>query len=102
MGSDRARPASGRAAVKDEVAAFYDELAELYRLAFADWNASVGRQASVLATIMRERWSPVSRLLDAACGIGTQALGLAELGFVVEASDIARGALDRARREAAT
>jgi SAM-dependent methyltransferase len=40
------------------------------------------------------------RLLDCACGIGTQAIGLATLGFVVEGSDPSAAAIDRARREA--
>jgi SAM-dependent methyltransferase len=39
-------------------------------------------------------------ILDVACGIGTQALGLAALGHRVTASDLSPQALERARREA--
>src|SRR5262245_16408378 len=39
------------------------------------------------------------RPLDCACGIGTQAIGLATLGFVVEGSDPSAASIDRARRE---
>jgi SAM-dependent methyltransferase len=86
----------------EEVATFYDELAELYHLVYADWDASVDRQGETLAAIIRERWHPAVRVLDAACGIGTQSLGLASRGFEVVASDLSPAALDRARREAAS
>ncbi len=39
-------------------------------------------------------------VLDCACGIGTQALGLAALGHRVTGSDLSAGAIARARREA--
>jgi SAM-dependent methyltransferase len=84
----------------DPVVAFYDQLADVFHLVHADWPASVQRQGAQLAAIIRERW-PAHRVLDAACGVGTQALGLAAEGFDVVASDLASAALDRARREAA-
>lgn len=84
----------------DEEGSFYDELAELFHLVFADWNASIERQGEALAGIIRERWQPARRVLDAACGVGTQSLGLAARGFEVVASDVSAGALKRARREA--
>ncbi len=40
------------------------------------------------------------RILDASCGIGTQALGLAALGHTVTGSDASKPAVERARREA--
>src|SRR5262249_60084958 len=40
------------------------------------------------------------RILDAASGIGTQALALAARGFRVTARDISHGAIARLRREA--
>ena len=81
---------------------FYDELAPFYHLIFPDWEASIRRQAEALDRVIRERWGD-GRLsvLDVACGIGTQALGLAALGHRVTASDISAGAVERARREAA-
>ncbi len=80
---------------------FYDELAPFYHLIFPDWETSIRRQAETLDAVIRERWGD-SRLsiLDVACGIGTQALGLAALGHRVTASDISAGAVERAVREA--
>jgi SAM-dependent methyltransferase len=85
-----------------EVPRFYDELADLYHLVYADWSASIDRQGEVLAEIIHERWRPAVRVLDAACGIGTQALGLASRGFRVVGSDCSSAALARAHREAAS
>ena len=80
---------------------FYDRMASLYHLIFPDWNASIERQAGQLATIIAERWGPECRtVLDVSCGIGTQALGLAQQGFVVTASDLSAGPISRAKAEA--
>ena len=68
---------------------FYDELAPFYHLIFPDWEASIQRQAESLDGVIRERWGEGRlSILDVACGIGTQALGLAALGHRVTASDI--------------
>jgi SAM-dependent methyltransferase len=40
-------------------------------------------------------------VLDCACGIGTQALGLARAGYRVEATDLSSAAIERAKAEAA-
>jgi glycine/sarcosine N-methyltransferase len=40
------------------------------------------------------------RILDCACGIGTQTLGLAKLGFRVTGTDVSPRAIERARNEA--
>lgn len=83
------------------VAAFYDALAPHHHLIFQDWERSIARQGDALDRVIRSRWgSATVQLLDAACGIGTQALGLAELGYEVTASDISPEAVARARREA--
>ena len=80
------------------IAAFYDQLAPYYQYVYADWEASVKRQAAALDGIIREFFGPTAwHILDAACGIGTQSLGLAELGYAVTASDISPGAVERAR-----
>jgi SAM-dependent methyltransferase len=81
---------------------FYDALAPLYHLIFADWEASVERQGAALDALLRQRWGqgPLA-VLDVACGIGTQALGLARRGHRVTGSDISPAAVARARREAA-
>jgi SAM-dependent methyltransferase len=81
--------------------AFYDELTPFHHLIFPDWDASMRRQAAALTSIVRERLGEGRlSILDVACGIGTQALGLAALGHRVTASDISVGALTRAEREA--
>ena len=80
----------------------YDELAAYYDQIFEDWEASIVRQATVLGRILHhERGDRHSvRVLDCACGIGTQSLGLAMNGFDVEGCDISSGAVERARAEA--
>lgn len=84
------------------VRAFYDALAPLYHLVYEDWEASVAHQGAALASLIGEHWGAGARaVLDAAVGIGTQALGLLGQGFRVTGSDISPGAVARARREAA-
>jgi SAM-dependent methyltransferase len=85
----------------DEVARFYDQLASDYDRIYVDWSASIARQAELIDTIAAERWGHVHAVLDLACGIGTQALGLAARGFAVRASDLSPASVERARREAA-
>lgn len=81
---------------------FYDEVAELYHLVYADWPASIDRQAVHLSSILEEKVGrgPL-RILDVSCGIGTQTLGLAGLGHRLTASDVSPSSVARARREAA-
>ena len=83
------------------VTAFYDILADDYHLIFADWQRSLRRQGAVLDALVRERWGDHRRtVLDCACGIGTQALGLALQGYRVTATDISPHAVARMEREA--
>jgi SAM-dependent methyltransferase len=83
------------------VRAFYDELAPLYHLVYEDWETSVVRHGRALASLIAEYWGAGAHaLLDAALGIGTQALGLLARGFRVTGSDLSVGAVTRARREA--
>ncbi len=81
---------------------FYDELAANYHLIFEDWNASIARQAAVLGPLLERECGPAAalRVLDCACGIGTQALGLARLGFQITGADLSPRAIARARVEA--
>ena len=80
----------------------YDELAPYYDQIFENWEASIMRQATVLASILNRECgdSQPIRVLDCACGIGTQSLGLAARGFDVTGSDASSGAIQRARSEA--
>jgi ubiquinone/menaquinone biosynthesis C-methylase UbiE len=77
-------------------------LAEVYHLIYEDWPASVERQGRVLDSIIRAATPAAKTVVDVACGIGTQSLGLASRGYSVIGSDISAGAIARAKREAAT
>jgi SAM-dependent methyltransferase len=85
----------------ERILSFYEALADHYHLIFDDWDRSIERQARILGPLLASQASGSSlRILDCACGIGTQAIGLAALGHQVVASDISRAAIDRARSEA--
>lgn len=80
---------------------FYDQLSPFYHLIYDDWEASIAWQAERLSHVIRVHWGErVTSVLDVSCGIGTQALGLARLGFQVTASDLSPEAIARARHEA--
>ena len=80
---------------------FYDDLAEHYHLIFEDWSRSMERQAGVLGPLLERYTGQVApRVLDCACGIGTQTLGLAAKGHDLVASDLSRASVVRAQREA--
>jgi len=82
-------------------AGFYDELADEYHLIFADWDAAIALQARVISGLLRDLGVTSGAVLDATCGIGTQAIGLAEAGFSVTATDISTVSVERCAREAA-
>lgn len=86
--------------LSDPTVAFYDDLAELYHLIYEDWPRSVEHQGQVLSDLIGSEWPGAKAVADVACGIGTQALGLAARGFAVAASDLSEAALRRATREA--
>lgn len=84
------------------IQSFYDNLAGQYDKLFEDWQASTEEQALVLERIFRAQgFAKSASLLDCACGIGTQAIGLAALGYNVTASDISRAELAEAAKRAA-
>jgi len=82
------------------MAHFYDELAPLYHLVFADWDSAIERQGEQLTAIIRRFWPESRTVLDVSCGIGTQAIGLSRNGFRVTASDLSERAIERAILEA--
>jgi 2-polyprenyl-3-methyl-5-hydroxy-6-metoxy-1,4-benzoquinol methylase len=85
----------------ERILSFYEPLADHYHLIFEDWNRSIERQAVILNSLLTaQALAHPLKVLDCACGIGTQALGLAGLGHQVVASDLSRAAVNRARREA--
>ncbi len=85
----------------ENVTRFYDEFAPLYHLIYPDWDTSMERQARMLDSVIRDTWGDaVATILDVACGIGTQSLGLAGLGYEITASDISPAEIERAKTEA--
>lgn len=81
---------------------FYDNLAAHYDKLFLDWQATTQEQAVILDRLFRAHgFDKTAHILDCACGIGTQAIGLAAMGYDITASDISRGALAEARERAA-
>ncbi len=85
-----------------ENARFYNDLAPFYHLILEDWDGAVRWQAEVLDALIARLAGPgPKRILDAACGIGTQAIGLALKGHAVTASDLSPQAVARARQESA-
>ena len=80
---------------------FYDNLATQYDKLFLDWQSTTQEQAVILERIFREGgFDRSAAVLDCACGIGTQAIGLAGLGYSVTASDISDGELAEAKLRA--
>ena len=80
---------------------FYDSMADYYHLIFEDWDASMRRQGAALAKLLPPP-EEVGLILDVACGIGTQSLALAAIGYSLEGSDISAVEIARAQREAAS
>lgn len=80
---------------------FYDQLSPFYHLIFEDWEASIERQAKIIDQIICSEWGINHKtVVDISCGIGTQAIGLAELNYEVEASDLSSEEIKRAKQEA--
>ena len=80
---------------------FYDNMASHYDKLFEDWQAATREQAVILDRLFREQgFDNTARILDCACGIGTQAIGLASLGYCVAASDISVAELAEAEKRA--
>ena len=76
---------------------FYDSMATQYEKLFQDWQATTKEQSVILDRIFSEYgFDRTAQILDCACGIGTQAIGLAAIGYSVTASDISEGELAEA------
>ena len=61
---------------------FYDNLASQYDKLFLDWQATTQEQAVILDNLFRDNgFDKTAHILDCACGIGTQAIGLAAMGY---------------------
>lgn len=83
---------------------FYDAFAAHYDLIFEDWERSMQLQGDFIADLIAQELpaSTGARVVDAAAGIGTQSLPLAQRGFRVQSRDLSPAAIGRLRREAET
>lgn len=80
---------------------FYDNIATHYDKLFLDWQATTKEQAEILDKIFKNNgFDNTAKILDCACGIGTQSIGIAKLGYDVTASDISKGELQEAEKRA--
>ncbi len=80
---------------------FYDNLATQYDKLFLDWQSTTHEQATILNKLFQNNgFDNTAHILDCACGIGTQAIGLASLGYNVTASDISSGEIAEAKARA--
>ena len=85
----------------ESVEDFYDDLAESYHLLFENWDQSMAKQAAVIGPILEHYTGKLSPyVLDCACGIGTQTIGLAQRGHILVGSDLSKAAVARAKTEA--
>jgi len=85
----------------DDVLGFYDAFASDYELAYGGrWDEAVRRQGAALDELIRASLPDAADVLDCACGIGTQAIGLALRGYRVHGTDLSEAEIGRARREA--
>ena len=81
---------------------FYDRIAAQYDQFYQDWDETVRTEAQFLQGLFAKLGFDASaRILDCACGIGTQSIGLAALGYAVTGSDLSAGELAEAERRAA-
>lgn len=85
---------------KDLNIKFYDDLSDDYHLIFDSWEHAITNQAQILDHIINTHASSGAvSILDCACGIGTQAIGLATLGYHVSGTDLSPKAIERAKLE---
>ncbi len=85
----------------DIIQTFYDDMASQYDKLFLDWQATTREQGVLLKEIFEANgFGKNARILDCACGIGTQAIGLASLGYDVTGSDISAEELKEAQHRA--
>src|SRR6185437_1326230 len=82
-------------------AEFYDQLAADYHLIFADWEATIAWEAGIITGLLRDLGLTRGAVLDASCGVVTQAIGMAQAGFAVTATDISPASVERCAGQAA-
>lgn len=76
-------------------------MANQYDKLFLDWNAATHEQALILNRLINDYGFDTSAtILDCACGIGTQSIGLAALGYKMTSSDISEEEIRQAKERA--
>ena len=88
----------------DPATDFYDALSPFYHDNMGwDWDSVMRQEGEILGRFIGHRVRSGERMavLDCACGIGTQAIGLALQGHRVHATDLSTVSIDCARTEAA-
>lgn len=75
-------------------------MTEYYHLIFENWDSSIENQSKIISELLPTS-NDVGPVLDCACGIGTQIIGLKKLGYSIEGSDISSLEVERAIKEAA-
>ncbi len=86
-----------------DVIEFYNNLSEDYHLMFLNWEDAIRYQSNTIDSLINKhlpRDKNQIKLLDCSCGIGTQAIGLAILGYKVVATDLSETAVARCKQEA--
>lgn len=78
---------------------YYDAIAEYYPFFYKDWEKQLEREGLSLRSIFRKKG--IEQVLVTPCGVGTQAIPLAELGYQVVAVDSSEGMLRKAQETAA-
>lgn len=92
---------SSAAASKWSVQNFYNQMAETYHFTDDYFEEKIRSEWPTLQKIATDVLGDGAlRVLDCACGVGTQLLGLAKYGHHAVGSDFSAAAIRRARREA--
>lgn len=77
----------------------YNDLSSYYHLIFDNWNTYLENEAKIIASLLPPLNSCGS-ILDCSCGIGTQLIGLKQLGYDIDGSDLSNKEVNRALKEA--
>jgi len=87
--------------LEKQIETFYDSLSSDYHLIYQNWEASIDRQSKKINELI-QKYSKIKakNILDCTCGIGTQALGLSQLGYKVYGTDKSTESIKRAKEEA--
>jgi glycine/sarcosine N-methyltransferase len=86
------------ASAANDTSDFYTAVADHYHLFYRDWEAAIDREGATLRRTLEARGAKT--VLDASCGPGTQAIGLARRGFSVIATDVNKTMIAKAHANA--